>query len=165
MVTINSISVDHTNKKTIEKIADLVNDRNVSETDGATWDFIKELENNNYFSVTISLSVAKIRGLACPHYLQSYYLTTNLIWFQKVEYMKAFDIIKMMIINMLNFILYYLYMYLLGNSDYFFPCVFILLLVFLCTVIRNKSSCIYWIISYFLIIPYACIILQKNGAH
>ena len=51
----------------------------MSETDGATWDFIKELENNNYFSVTISLSVAKIRGLACPHYLQSYYLTTNLI--------------------------------------------------------------------------------------
>lgn len=76
--------------------------------------------------------------------------------------MKAFDIIKMMIINMLNFILYYLYMYLLGNSDYFFSCVFILLLVFLCTVIRNKSSCIYWIISYFLIIPYACIILQKK---
>ena len=28
MVTIHSISVDHTNKKTIEKIADLVDDRN-----------------------------------------------------------------------------------------------------------------------------------------
>ena len=53
--------------------------------------------------------------------------------------MKAFGIIRMTVLNMCNFILYYLYMLFLRHSDYFIPCVFILLLVFLCIVILNKA--------------------------
>ena len=129
MVTINSISVDHTNKKTIEKIADLVNDRNecytrlncvtrlsipdvpqntlpyieikknnfdysvdeppifyfqllaaaMAEIDGSTWDIINELSNFHYTAVTVRLGFAKACGLACPHYLQSYYFISNKI--------------------------------------------------------------------------------------
>ena len=51
----------------------------MAEIDGSTWDIINELSNFHYTAVTASLGVAKARGLACPHYLQSYYFISNKI--------------------------------------------------------------------------------------
>ena len=58
----------------------------MSETDGATWDFITELSNTHYFEVTMSLGIASREttwplnnGISCPHYLQSYYLLSKQI--------------------------------------------------------------------------------------
>ena len=58
----------------------------MSETDGATWDFITELSNTHYFEVTMSLGIASREtiwplnnGISCPHYLQSYYILSKYV--------------------------------------------------------------------------------------
>lgn len=51
----------------------------MADINGSTWDLINELSNFQYASVTASLAAARIAGISCPHYLQSYYLLTNII--------------------------------------------------------------------------------------
>lgn len=51
----------------------------MADINGSTWDLINELSNFQYASVTASLAAACIAGISCPHYLQSYYLLTNII--------------------------------------------------------------------------------------
>lgn len=76
--------------------------------------------------------------------------------------MKALEIFKAAVLNIGNCVLYYLYIFFLDDSDWLFPCVIILLLAFICAAIINKPKCIYWLVSYIVIIPYACIILFKK---
>lgn len=76
--------------------------------------------------------------------------------------MKILDYIRIVIINAVNFLLYYIYMKLFANWEYFYPYVFILFSVFLFLVIISKPKFIYWIVSYSVIILYAGIILSKE---
>ena len=51
----------------------------MADINGSTWDLINELSNFHYTAVTASLMASKTVGISCPHFLQSYYLLTNLI--------------------------------------------------------------------------------------